>query len=93
MIGFPICNHTINELVDILNRRLLRGFKAAYSENANTLHFTTPNINDSISIGLLTACAELIWVRLGDMSVLGSYYAPDGINTVGPTCFYIRSNL
>ena len=68
-------------------------FKAAYSENTNTLHFTTTNINDSISIWPLTTCAELIGVRLGDTSVLGTYTAPNGVDLAGTTCFYIRSNL
>ena len=93
MIEFPIGNHSIDELVDVLNIHLLHGFKAAYSENTNTLNFTTPNINDSISIGPLTTSTELIGVRVGDTSVLGSYTAPDGVNLAGTTCFYIRSNL
>ena len=41
IIDFPLGNHSIDELVDDLNRRLLFGFKAAYSENTNTLHFTS----------------------------------------------------
>ena len=32
IIEFPVGNHNIDELVDVLNRRLLFGFKAAYSE-------------------------------------------------------------
>ena len=71
VIDFPIGNHSIDELIDVLNRRLLYDFKAAYSENTSTLHFSTPNIKDSISIGPLTTCAELIGVRIGDTRVLG----------------------
>ena len=93
VIDFPIGNHSIDELVDVLNRRLLHGFKAAYSDNTNTLDFSTPNIDDTISIGPLTTCAELIGVRIVDASVLGSYSAPNGVNLAGTTCFYIRSNL
>ena len=93
VIDFPIGNHSIDELVDVLNRRLLHGFKAVYSENTNTLHFSTQNINDEITIGPLTTCAELIGVRIGDTSVLGSYHAPDGVDLARTTCFYIRSNL
>jgi hypothetical protein len=72
---------------------LLHGFKAVYSENTNTIHFSTSNINDTISIGPLTTCGELLGVRNGDMSVLGSYFAPDGVNLAGTTSFYLRSNL
>ncbi len=94
VIDLPIGNHSIDELVDVLNRRLLHGFKAAYYDNTNTLHFSTENIDDSISIGPLTTCTELIGVRIGDTSVVGgSYYAPSGVNLAGTTCFYIRSNL
>ena len=57
------------------------------------MNFTTPNISDSILIGLFTTCAELIGVHIGDTSVLGSYTAPDSVNLAGTTCFYIRSNL
>ena len=87
LIDFPIENHSIDELVDVLNIHLLHRFKAAYSENTNTLNFTTPNINDSISIGPLTTSTELIGVRIGYPSVLGSYTAPDGANLAGTTCF------
>ncbi len=31
VIDFPIGNHSIDELADVLNRRLLHGFKAVYS--------------------------------------------------------------
>ncbi len=89
VIDFPIGNHSIDELVDVLNRRLLHGFKVAYSDNINTLHFSTQDIDASISIGPLTTCAELIGVRIGDTSVLGSYYTPNGVNLAGTTCFYI----
>ena len=92
-IDLPIGNHSIDELVDALNRRLLYGFKAAYSENTNTLHFSTQNISHELSIGPLTTCAELIGVRIGDTSVLGTYIAPGGVNLAGTQSFYIRSNM
>jgi len=44
VIGFLFGNYNIDELVDVLNRRLLHSFKAAFSENIKNLHFTTPNL-------------------------------------------------
>jgi hypothetical protein len=93
IIEFPLGNHSIDELVDVLNRRLLFGFKAAYSENTNTLHFTSQTIGAALTIGPLTTCGDLIGVRPGDTSVLGSYTAPNGVNLAGTTSFYLRSNL
>ncbi len=86
-------NHGIDELVDVLNRHLLFEFTASYSENSNTLHFSTANISAALEIWPLATCSELIGVRAGDSSVLGSYYAPGGVNLAGTTSFYIRSNL
>ncbi len=79
--------------MDVLNRRLLFGFTAGYSENTNTLQFSTETISAALEIGPLTTCSELFGVRAGDTSVLGSYYAPGGVNLAGTTSFYIRSNL
>ena len=93
IIDLPMGNHSIDELVDVLNRRLLFGFTAAYSKNTNTLHFSMANISAALEIGPLTTCGDLIGVRAGDTSVLGSYYAPGGVNLAGTTSFYIRSNL
>jgi hypothetical protein len=93
VIDLPLGNHSIDELVDALNRSLLFGFTAAYSENTNTLHFSSANISAALVIGSLTTCGDLIGVRAGDTSVLGSYYAPGGVNLAGTTSFYIRSNL
>ncbi len=86
-------NHIIDELVDVINRHLLFGFTTGYSENTNTLQFSTATISVALEIGPLTTCSELIGVRAGDTSVLGSYYAPGGVNLAGTTSFYIRSNL
>jgi hypothetical protein len=93
IIEFPLGNHSIDEMVDVLSRRLLFGFKAAYSENTNTLHFTSQTLGAALSIGPLTTCGDLIGVRVGDTSVLGSYTAPNGVNLAGTTSFYLRSNL
>ena len=51
-------------MVDVLNRRFLFGFKAAYSENTNTLHFTSQNFGAALSIGTATTCGDLIGVRV-----------------------------
>jgi len=93
IIEFPLGNHSIDELVDVLNRRLLFGFKAAYSENRNTLHLTSQTTGASLSIGPATTCGDLIGVRVGNESVLGSYTAPNGVNLAGTTSLYLRSNL
>jgi hypothetical protein len=93
IIDLPLGNHSIDELVDVLNRRLLFGFKAAYSENTNTLSLITQTISAGLEIGSLTTCGGLIGVRTGDTSVLGSYTAPGGVNLAGTTSFYLRSNL
>jgi hypothetical protein len=97
IIEFPLGNHSIDELVDVLNRRLLFGFKSAYSENTNTLHFTSQTIGPrggaELTIGPATTCGDLIGVRVGDESVLGSYTAPNGVNLAGTTSFYLRLNL
>jgi len=91
-IDFPLGNQSIDELVDVLNNYLLFGFTAAYSENTNTLQLKTESTSAALLIGPLTTCADLIGVRAGDMSVLGSCSAPDGLNLAGTTS-YIRSNL
>jgi hypothetical protein len=93
IVDLPLGNHNIDELADVLNGNLLYGFTAAYSESTNTLHFSTATISAALEIGPLTTCSELIGVRAGDTSVLGSYYAPGGVNLAGTTSFYIRSNL
>jgi hypothetical protein len=93
IIEFPLENHSIDELVDVLNRRLLFGFKAAYSENTNTLHFTSQTLGAALSIGPATTCGDFIGVRVGDESVLGSYTAPNGVNLAGTTSYYLCSNL
>jgi hypothetical protein len=93
IVDLPLGNHNIDELVDVLDRHLLFGFTAGYSENTNTLKFSTETICAALEIGPLTTCSELIGVRAGDTNVLGSYYAPGGVNLAGTTNFYIRSNL
>jgi hypothetical protein len=83
----------IDELVDVLNRNPLFGFTAGYFDNTNTLHFSTVNLSTALVIGPLTTYGDLIGVRARDTSVLGSCYAPGGVNLAGTTSFYIRSNL
>ena len=84
IIEFPLGNRSIDEQVHVLNRRLIFEFKAAYSENTNTLHFTSQNLCVALSIGPATTCSGLIGVRTGDTSILGSYTAPNGVNLPGP---------
>jgi hypothetical protein len=76
---------------------LLFGFRAAYSENTNTLHFTSQTLGlgggAELTIGPATTCGDLIGVRVGDESVLGSYTAPNGLSLAGTTSFYLHSNL
>ena len=60
IIEFPLGNHSIDELVDVLNRRLLFGFKAAYSESTNTLHFASQTTGAALTIGPATTCGDLI---------------------------------
>jgi len=93
IIEFPLGNHSIDELVDNLNRRLLFGLESAYSENTNTLHFTSQATGTALSIGPATTCGDLIGVRTGDTSVLGSYTALSGGKLACTTFFYLRSNL
>ena len=93
IIELPLGNHSIDELVDVLNRRLLFGFQAAYSENTNTLRFSSETLGAALVIGPATTCGGLLGVRAGDTSVMGSYNAPGGVNLAGTTSFYIRSNL
>jgi hypothetical protein len=93
IIEFPLNNHSIDELVDVLNRRLLFGFKAVYSENTNTLHFTSQTVGAALSIGPVITCGDLIGFRVGDESILRSYTAPNGVNLAVTTSFYLRSNL
>jgi hypothetical protein len=93
IIELPLGNHSIDELADVLNRRLLFGFKAAYSENTNTLRFSSESIGSALVIGPATTCGGLLGVRAGDTSVLGSYNAPGGVNLAGIISFYLRSNL
>ena len=73
IIDLPMENHSIYEPVDVLNRNLLFGFTAGYSENTNTLHGSTANLIAALVIGPLTTCGDLIEVRARDTSVLGSY--------------------
>jgi hypothetical protein len=93
IVDLPLGNHSIDELVDVLNRHLLFGFTAGYSENTNTLYFSTEIISAALVIGPLTTCSELIGVRAGDTSVVGSCYASGGVDLAGTASFYIRSNL
>jgi hypothetical protein len=44
IIELPLGNHSIDEMVEVLNRRLLEGFKAAYLENTDTLRFSSESI-------------------------------------------------
>jgi hypothetical protein len=80
-------------MVNVLNNYLLFGFTAAYSESTNTLQLKTESTSAALVTRPLTTCADLIGVRAGDMSVFGSHSAPGGVNLVGTTSFYIRSNL
>jgi len=93
IIKFSLGNHSIDELVDLLNRRLFFGFKAVYSENTNTLRFTSQSLGAELSIEPATTCGSLIGLHAEDTTVLGSYTAPDGVNLTGTTCFYLRFNL
>ncbi len=93
IIDLPLRNHSIDDLEDVLNRRLLFGFTAGYSENTITMKFSTETTSAAIEIGPLTTCSEFIGVRAGGISVRGTYYAPGGVNLAGTTSFYIRSNL
>jgi hypothetical protein len=93
IVDLPLGDHNIDELADVYYSNLLYGYTAAYSESTSTLHFSTATISAALEIGPLTTCSELIGVRAGDKSVLGSYYAPGGVNLAGTTSFYIRSSL
>ncbi len=93
IIELSLGNHSIGELMDVLNRRLLFGFRAAFSENTNTLRFSSKNIGAELSVGPATTCGNKLGVRAGDTSVIRSYYAPGGENLAGTTSFYLRSNL
>jgi hypothetical protein len=57
------------------------------------LHFTSKNIGAVPAIRPATICGDLIGVRVGDESVLGSYTAPSVVNLAGTTSFYLRSSL
>jgi len=89
IIDLCMGNHSIDELVDVLNRNLLFGFTAGYSESLNTLHFSTENFSADLVIEPLTACADRIEACAEDTSVIGSYYAPGGVNLAGIISFYI----
>jgi hypothetical protein len=93
IIELPLENHSIDELVNVLIRRLLFGLKVAYSGNINTLRFSSEGIHAALAIGHTTTCGGLLGVRAGDTSVLGSYKAPGGVNLAVTTSFYLRSNL
>jgi hypothetical protein len=60
IIDLPMENHSIDEMVEVLNRNLLFRFTAGYSENTNTLHFSTANFSASLVIGPLTTGGDLI---------------------------------
>ena len=92
-IELPIGNHSIDELIDVINRRLINGFKASYSEQTNTVTISTQAIGNDFEIGSDTTCGELIGVRVADRSVLGTYKAHNGVNLSGTNSLYIRSNL
>ncbi len=57
------------------------------------MHFSTENISAALTIEPLTTYSDLIRVRAGATSVIGSYYAPGGVHLRSSTSFYIRSNL
>jgi hypothetical protein len=89
----PLGNHSTDEHVNVLNQRLLFGLSAAYSENTNTLRFSSESIGAALMVGPATICGGLLGVRAGDTSVLGFYNAPCGVYLDGTTSFYLRSNL
>ena len=70
----PLGNHSIDELVDVFICNSLFRFTAGYSKNTSTLHFIKENTIVALVIGPLTTCTDLIGVRAGDTSVIGSYY-------------------
>jgi hypothetical protein len=68
----PLGNHSIDELVDVLNRRLLFGFKTAYSKNANTLRFSSETLGAELVIGPATTCGGLLAVSCA-IPILGRF--------------------
>ena len=92
-ISLPQGNYSIDELVDYINIRLLHGFKLTYNDNTNSLHLSTGSLGYEVEVGADTTCAELLGLGVGDTSVLGSYYAPHGVNLAGTASFYLRSNI
>jgi hypothetical protein len=92
IIDLSLENHSIDELVDVLNRNLLFGFTAGYSENSTTLHCNTANLSAAIVTEPHTTSAGINEVRAGDSRIPGSYYAPGGVKFEGTMSFYISSN-
>ena len=92
-IHLPLGNYSIDEVLDYINIRLKHGYRATYSDNTNSIHVSTADLNSEIEIGPGTTCGTLLGVRVGDVSVLGSYYAPYGVNLAGTGHFFVRGNL
>jgi hypothetical protein len=92
-IELPLGNHSIDEVLDAINRRLINGFSANYIENVNLIHITTSDIARSIEIGHDTTCGELLGIRVGNASAMGTLIGHDGVNLAGGTSFFIKSNL
>ncbi len=66
------------------------GMVCSFSENTNKI----PISGDApFSVGTGTMFAGLLGVRVGDVSIDGVYEAPDGVNLVGTSSFYIKSNM
>jgi hypothetical protein len=79
IIELPLGNHSIDELVDVLNWSLIFGFRAAYSENTNALRFSSKTIGAALVVGPATTC------------VVSSGYAPETRASWSPTTRRVES--
>ena len=89
-IILPAGNFNIDDLLLYMSAQFPPGMLCSYSENTNKITITG---DAPFSVGTGTTCAGLLGVRVGDVSVDGVYEAPDGVNLVGTSSFYIKSNI
>jgi hypothetical protein len=90
-INLPAGNFNIDDLLVYMSAQIPPGTVCSYSENANKITIAHPGNNFSFGAG--TTYAGLLAVRVRDVSADGVYEAPDGVNFVGTSNFYIKSSM
>ncbi len=89
-INLPSGNFNIDDLLLYMSAQFPPGMVCFYSKDIDKITISGGN---DFSVGTGTTCAWLLGVRVGEVSVDGVYEAPDDVNLVGTSSFYIKSSM